>query len=203
LLNRVKRWLSDADEVEHIRPKDLYPGAAFIWENYLYACGPCNGPKNNRWAIFSMSTDKLSEIEHTGGSIVEPEEGDPVFINPRNEDPLLFMAIDLQGTFLFKPIVEKTTREYERAEYTIRVLRLNKRDLLLSARKEAFCNYRARLVEYITKRDNGAPQDELDTLISALQRMGHPTVWREMQRWNESVPELKDLFDRAPEALDW
>src|SRR5437764_1421089 len=38
---------SCADEVEHVRPKSLYPEYVFVWENYLYACGPCNGPKNN------------------------------------------------------------------------------------------------------------------------------------------------------------
>src|SRR2546426_12783509 len=42
---------SAADEIEHHRPKNLYPELAFAWENYLYACGPCNGPKNNRFAV--------------------------------------------------------------------------------------------------------------------------------------------------------
>src|SRR5437867_3043275 len=35
---------SFADEVEHVRPKSLYPEHVFVWENYLYSCGPCNGP---------------------------------------------------------------------------------------------------------------------------------------------------------------
>ncbi len=43
---------SCADEVEHIRPKDLYPELVFAWENYLYACGPCNGPKQNKFHVF-------------------------------------------------------------------------------------------------------------------------------------------------------
>src|SRR5437016_3624190 len=33
---------SCADEVEHFRPKDLYPEACFVWENYLFSCGRCN-----------------------------------------------------------------------------------------------------------------------------------------------------------------
>ena len=36
---------SAADEVEHFRPKDLYPEAVFVWMNYLYACGRCNTRK--------------------------------------------------------------------------------------------------------------------------------------------------------------
>ena len=39
---------SAADEVEHFKPKDLYPEVAFVWRNYLYACGGCNGGKDNR-----------------------------------------------------------------------------------------------------------------------------------------------------------
>lgn len=38
-----------ADEVEHIRPKSLYPELVFVWENYLYSCGPCNSKKSNNY----------------------------------------------------------------------------------------------------------------------------------------------------------
>ena len=43
---------SVADEVEHIKPKDLYPEFVFVWDNYLFACGNCNGPKSSRFAVF-------------------------------------------------------------------------------------------------------------------------------------------------------
>jgi hypothetical protein len=43
---------SVADEVEHVRPKALYPEVVFAWANYVYACGPCNGPKGNHYAVF-------------------------------------------------------------------------------------------------------------------------------------------------------
>jgi hypothetical protein len=33
--------------------------------------------------------------------------------------------------------------------------------------------------------------------------MGHPTVWREMQRQAQLIPELRRLFEQAPEALTW
>src|ERR1700691_3879898 len=55
---------SAADEVEHHRPKNLYPEYVFAWENYLYACGPCNGPKKNRFAVFAAD-----------GSIVDVTRG--------------------------------------------------------------------------------------------------------------------------------
>src|SRR5438132_9320325 len=65
---------SYADEVEHFKPKDLYPEAAFVWENYLYACGPCNGPKNNQFAVFSRSTGRFKDITRRRGSPVVPPE---------------------------------------------------------------------------------------------------------------------------------
>ncbi len=64
---------SMADEVEHIRPKDLYPDAVFRWTNYLYACGPCNGPKNNGFAI----------VEQGGGSAVATS------VSRKRTDPVL------------------------------------------------------------------------------------------------------------------
>ncbi len=43
---------SVGDEVEHIHPKNLYPEMCFCWENYVYACGKCNGPKGDQFAVF-------------------------------------------------------------------------------------------------------------------------------------------------------
>ena len=48
---------SVGDEVEHIEPKDLYPCLVFLWTNYVYACGRCNGGKSNKFAV--VSGDRL------------------------------------------------------------------------------------------------------------------------------------------------
>ena len=40
---------SDGDEIEHIKPRDLYPEKTFAWENYLLACGQCNRSKSSRF----------------------------------------------------------------------------------------------------------------------------------------------------------
>ncbi len=195
---------SYADEVEHIKPKDLYPECVFVWDNYLYACGPCNGPKNNQFAVLTEATgDVIDVTRRRGAPIVPPEPGNPLLINPRFEEPLDFMMLDLRGTFLFMPLGAPDSWEYQRAEYTIRVLRLNDRDALLEAREEAYRSYRARLSEYIDQRNSNPPGDGLHDLIVALNRMGHPTVWQEMQRQHQQIPELQNLFDHAPEALKW
>lgn len=195
---------SCADEVEHIKPKDLYPESTFLWDNYIYACGPCNGPKNNHFAVFSTATGILTDITRGRlAPVVEPEPGSPVLINPRWEDPLKFMELDLLDTFLFLPTKPKGSRDRERAEYTIEVLKLNERDVLLKARKEAYDSYEARLSRYITLRDRGEPKPKLKIRIQALKRMHHPTVWKEMKRQHGLIPGLDQLFADAPEALAW
>ncbi len=195
---------SAADEVEHIRPKDLYPELVFAWHNYLYACGHCNRPKNNRFAVFPRGARKPIEVRRRPGAPLEPpRQGTPALIDPRHEDPMAFLMLDLRETFFFIPIASKGSKDHARAEYTLDILRLNARELLLVARAEAFTGYRARLSEYVSLREQGAAPSALARRTQSIQRAAHPTVWKEMQRQHRQHPELRDLFRRAPEALDW
>jgi uncharacterized protein (TIGR02646 family) len=196
---------SVADEVEHFRPKDFYPEMVFAWNNYLYACGPCNGGKNNRFPIISALTGKIVHLSRAAGApVVAPEAGNPALLDLRLEDPLDHLQLDLLGTFLFQPRDPNPgSLTYSRAEQVIEVLALNSRDYLRRAREEAFDSYLARLDRYVTRREDGIAQEKLDLLRKALQRMGHPTVWEEMKRQWQNIPELQILFGYAPEALTW
>lgn len=194
---------SAADAVEHIWPKDLYPEWVFAWRNYLYACRPCNGPKSNRFAVFPPRGRKVLEVGRTHRLLGKrPPPGESVFIDPRSEDPMELLDLDLRGTFHFVPRAPKGTRGYARADYTLNVLRLN-REVLVEARMDAFASYRARLVEYVWLRVRRAPAKALRLRVHAIQRAPHPTVWREMQRSWRDVEELQKLFRKAPEALEW
>lgn len=44
---------SEAGEIDHIRPKALFPEYAFVWENHLGlgACGVCNDRRGDRFTI--------------------------------------------------------------------------------------------------------------------------------------------------------
>lgn len=191
---------SAADEIDHFKPKSFYPGLTFAWLNYLYACGGCNGSKLNRFKVVSSATGAVVELlRRRGAPMEEPEPGAPVLIDPRVDDPLDLMTLDLLGTFQFLPRYPAGTLAHERANYTIQVLGLNDRDHLLTARHEAYENYRARLTEYAAKRTG--PQ--AGRLAVAMMRCGQPTVWAEMRRHAGAIQELKELFERAPEALRW
>jgi uncharacterized protein (TIGR02646 family) len=195
---------SCGDEVEHHHPKNFFPQYVFVWENYLYACGNCNGPKRNRFALLAHPGGKrIDLVRQPGGPVLPPPPGQPLLIDPRREDPLAFMELDLAGTFEFVPTAAKRSRNYKRAEYTIDVLRLNARPVLTKARRVAFESFRARLYEYRAKRAKGVAAGDLDKLERGLRMMNHQTVWAEMKRQRELLPELAGLFAELPEALTW
>lgn len=193
---------SQANQVEHIKPKSLYPELVFAWPNYLYACAICNPPKNNRFAIFDATNNVIDVTRQNNHAIAPPQRGEPVLFNPRRDDPTAWMQLDLLSTFLFVPIAVAGSKEFKRAEYTIGLLDLN-RDLLPEARKRAFGGYRAQLYEYIEKRNAGASHQYLSLLEKAIRTMPHPTVWFEIKRQHRRIPELKKLFTKVPQALNW
>ena len=191
---------SVGDEVEHIQPKDLYPCLVFVWINYVYACGRCNGGKSNKFAV--VANNRLVDVtRRRGADIVAPIPGTPAFLNPRIEDPLDFLDLDLDGTFFVLARDELGDIDRERTEFTIETLNLN-RDVLLQARATAFGSYRARLEEYVGRRNN-ATADELARLARGVEAMPHVTVWAEMKRQHAFIQDLRELFAQAPEALDW
>ena len=193
---------SIGDEIEHIKPKDLYPEYSFVWKNYLLSCGICNRSKSNCFSIVDNEGSLLDVTRRRGDVIRKPPLGDPALVDPRREDPLNFFDLEITDTFLFLPRNNLTSTDLARSEYTINLLRLN-RDALLRARQHARDDYRARLAEYIGHRDNGASGNELKALRNRILRRDHPTVWREMQRQSPRIPALRRLFANAPEALDW
>ena len=192
---------SAGDEIEHVKPKDLYPDRVFVWENYLLACGPCNGGKNNRFSV--IRDGRLVDVTRPRGAPARrPGGGVPAPINPRDEDPLSFLDLAIVDTFMFLPREGLPDVDELRADYTIDVLKLN-REVLLVARREAYGAYRARLHEYRGRRDVGGSEAELGLLRDAIRTSAHPTVWREMQRQWEHLDELHTLFEEVPEALTW
>ncbi|NJL27216.1 MAG: hypothetical protein HC897_04660 [Thermoanaerobaculia bacterium] len=50
-------------EVEHFKPKLLFPAAAYDWGNYFLSCQQCNNYKGDKWPA--------------AGTYLRPDEGDP------------------------------------------------------------------------------------------------------------------------------
>ena len=204
---------SVANQVEHIYPKDFYPEKCFDWENYVYACGPCNGPKNNQFAIFNAASGDLQRINppHWPND-TPPPSGKPVLINPRMENPLDFAILDLKDTFLFFPLPGLNGKDALRAEYTFNeILKMNEpdREMLRQARENAFGNFKDAFYSFIKREQEGAATEKLERIISRIKKENHQTVWKEMQRWHswgilkEVDDELDDFFIQKPAALAW
>ena len=193
---------SAANEVEHFRPKSLYPELVFAWMNYLYVCGICNKAKSNRFAV-TVNGEIIEINRRKGDAIVPPPPGDPGLIDPRRENPMDFLWLDLEGTFYFTALADEKTPERQRAEKTIEFLKLNGKEHLPKARSDAYRSYRARLKEFILAKNDSGDRELLNRYKKEILQMPHPTVWAEMKRQRGFFTEIKELFDQAPEALDW
>lgn len=181
-------------QVEHIRPKTLYPDLTFVWVNLLLACGRCNSKKN---AVFGLWIDGMCMpiVRHKNGPIEPPPVGQMLFLDPRHEDPLDYFELD----FNTGAVVERLTLdplERTRAEYTRQKLKLND-EPLPTWRCHAYGTFRARLKEYANEREQKSARR------AEILRLPQQMVWREMQRQHASIPELAELFTRVPEALGW
>jgi uncharacterized protein (TIGR02646 family) len=199
---------SESYQIEHIAPKNYYPDRAFVWENFLYVCGKCNTPKRDHYAVF-RSVDGLEVHQHEFRG--RPPAGDPLLINPREEDPMEHLWLDLNN-FAFTETSLDDDESFRRADYTLRVLHLNRRDKLVKARQIAYKSYLAHLRHYVQDKTSGTyEQTHLDNIERTIRESPHPTVWREMQRQHSLIypddtpvyPTLHRLFTAAPEALTW
>jgi hypothetical protein len=111
------------------------------------------------------------------------------------------IRLDIADTFLFEKIHRPGTRDYHCARYTIEVLRLNDREYLRVAREVVYELCCGILHRYVSAKKACQPPSALNRKVIALERTPHRTVWAEMKRWEDAIPELNQLFAAAPEAL--
>jgi hypothetical protein len=192
---------SVANQLEHFKPKAFYPEVVFSWANYLFICNPCNINKSNRFAVFSaVSGDRVDIRRKRGETVREPERGQPLLINPREEDPLDLLMIDLLGTGTFVPRAAAGTHDWIRAEYTATELLDLNNPGHRKARQNAYHKFRIALGEYVKARDDGRATDNC---VGIVKESCHRGVWAAMKRDRGLIAELQTLFDAAPEALEW
>lgn len=189
-------------QIEHIYPKALFPSVVFSWNNFLHACGSCNGAKLAKFALLN-GANSIVTLDCRNPPVIEPTPVNSVLIDPRVENPLDFMILDMCDTFNFVP----THLSPVRADYTIETLQLNYRAGLVAARRAAFGIYRASLVEYVTAKSGGAAQAVLAKIARRIcYETSHRTVWEEIKRQHAKAPwlaEFRAWFAAYPEALDW
>lgn len=191
---------SAADEVEHIQAKTIYPNLTFSWENYIFSCGPCNGPKGNSYAVIDNGNNFVEGNRKKGDAVVPPPEGDEGFINPRRYIPTDYLILDL-STFLFVEHPAMHGNQRKMAEYTIRILHLNDRGYLTKNRNIAYEQFCYALRLYVEEKNRGVDQEALNKIISTIKNSPHQTVWFEMKRQRLLHPNLVELFSEAQELI--
>ncbi|MCE7985690.1 MAG: TIGR02646 family protein [Caldilinea sp. CFX5] len=118
----------DADELDHFWPKSPHhqngfrgtPHYMFAWDNLLLACHKCNG--------FSCK-----------GSRMAWDGENPRLLNPCVDEPLHYFALNLSydsdvTAGHVAPRQDLSPTKQVRAEYTLRLLKLNERRLLVEGR---------------------------------------------------------------------
>ena len=109
---------SEASDVEHFKPKAVFPELAMTWENYLWSCTPCNRGKLNRFP----------PVTGPGGQ----------FVNPLYENVWDFFFIDSFG--ILTPRFDRAANTpNERAVTTRDFLSLN-RDAVQICRQQRLRN---------------------------------------------------------------
>jgi len=219
---------NEAVDIEHIYPKSFYPGKTFKWENYLLACKKCNTHhKLDSFAIFfpASSTNKLDLIRGT-----RPKNQRAVMIDPRQENGMDFLHLDITGrTFLFvAKELDPTKRVFVKADFTLELLALNKRDALVAARRHQAENYVSDLQRYakvkrsadfpallanvnplnaaevdITKPFANVRRRILRNIKKKILEAPHTTVWEELKRQRADLVQTNAIFQSVPEALGW
>ncbi|MGO4917118.1 hypothetical protein [Pseudogemmobacter sp. W21_MBD1_M6] len=192
---------SCADEVEHLWPKDFYPNFTFVHENYLFSCGRCNPKKGNKFSIWVDDAWLDLQSQRKSGIFVEPAAGVSRFISPLTEAPLELLWLDIDGgTFYFVATADEGSLEYDRAEFTIQTLGLN-RGFLAKARENAYSGFLDRMHMYIGCKESGGTQGELDRRIWELRRCPHQTVRHEIARQIGVTILPPDTVARCPELF--
>lgn len=182
-------------DIDHIRPKRHYPQESFVWENYVFACTICNqDAKKDTYAVLDTQ-DQVVKFDRTLLFSAPVPTGTHLLIDPRTEDPLDFLFLDLE-TGRFVVDLNGTVANKEKGIFTRDLFDLNETSLsrIRVQAFSAFKDYLTRNKECVTKADAVGAQ----RILEEIRELPHPTVLVEMRRQAPSAPVLNDLFSHVP-----
>ncbi len=201
---------SAVDQVEHFYPKDAYPECCYDWNNYFYVCGPCNRKKNNKCAIINAQGQLIDVTPpktkaHLVIDRTPPVSGRYAYVNTENENPLDFFMLDIfNGTFALVENPHKQGVDLLRATYTLEQLDIGRKRVLCRARQKAYQDFLNALEAYWFESQVIKPDKaKLKRIIACIKEANHQTVWQEMKRQKDLIPELSAIFGKLPVALGW
>ncbi len=136
---------SHGSDIEHFRPKKIYPEHAFQWPNMLLCCTECGRFKGSQFPI---------------------ARGQPLLIDPSSEDPWQHLDFDPDTGNLTARFHVPLDAWSERGSTTVSVLKLDQREAVAAGYQRGF----RRLADIVrTQLDTGTVQAQslFDTLSQA------------------------------------
>lgn len=166
---------SEAADIDHFRPLSLYPGHAFVWENYLLACSICNSHrKGDRFPL--------------------DEDGQTLLINPTWDDPAAHLDYSVE--------TGRYGHIDRRGEVSNVTFGLNRKKLP-AERMKAWRNLGRFLRNYdsLLAHDN-LVDAEIQREDILQEPHGALLVWLLAHR-DELDASLREILDRRPEIAAW
>ena len=185
-------------DIDHVYPLSVYPDEAFDYANYVYSCVICN-QNRKRERCSHVVDDEIRELGHFCRVDDELPVGVRGLINPRTEDPLEFMEIDIEtGALILIPQLNSTKRL--RAEYTIDVLNLNEPNLARDRRSAAklYLDYAADVAAAITAEDT----EMFERIIYDFLDVDRPTVLMGLLNYPNRYPDFHENLRVIVSDLD-
>jgi uncharacterized protein (TIGR02646 family) len=214
---------NEASDIEHIYPKTFFPEKTFVWENYLLACKQCNtGYKLDKCYVLDKKGNVYKTIRGN-----KPKYNTVAIINPRIEDPLKYLWLNLLS-WEFNIQDKLSTNDYNKALKTLEILALNERDYLIAGRKrvasECFdkMDRLCRILKAKNKMDIKSIINPYEDIIdfslpletiknnckastkAHIHKQQHPSVWESIKTIESKVnSKWMNVFKEIPEALTW
>lgn len=176
--------------IEHFFPKADHPHRAFRWDNFIWACQPCNNIKQKNG--FPCAQD-----------------GSPLLVDPTAEadDPRLHLVFSPK-TGHYRPRSDPETKQPSpRGEATIDVLELW-RQTLAKGRKTAWHNAQAMIIRYGQLMTDGLA-GEANLVAAELRDSSFSGVLAHLVAMVASPgrslvdPRCRSVMETHPHLLDW
>ncbi len=142
---------SRGTDVEHFRPKSLYPQHAFRWPNFLWICTGCNRSKGNRFPC-------------------DPS-GLPLLIDPTTERPWDFLFFDSDTGMITARWEAKTGVESPKGKAMIEVLSTLQHQAVTEGRRRTSARLRRCIVTFLSQRraeDEEVSKESLQNLLEYI-----------------------------------
>jgi uncharacterized protein (TIGR02646 family) len=118
---------SHGSDIEHFWPKGSYPARAFVWANMLLCCTECGRFKGDRFPLSSA--------------------GDPMLVDPSNEDPWEHLDFDPDTGNLTARYDAASGSPSAKGETTVRLLQLDRREGMAEGCRRTYLRLTKRVLQ--------------------------------------------------------